>query len=245
MKYIKKGKEPYTLKKYRETTSKASYAGFGDKGQLLKKALLQEQGWICAYCMKRINLQRNEFNKPKIEVEHYISQSDSKKINVRELELDFYNMLGVCNGVATIIQVQENTDKTSKSKVLKIEHCDKSKKEKELKKLNPLEKKVETLITYKSNGEILPSEEDIEVTHDIELLNLNNERLIKVRRNAIDRAKELMSKKYPTKTWTKTLIHSEIEIWKSKDKKGRLRPFCQIAIWFWEQQKKRNRYPAK
>ena len=78
MKYIQKGKEPSTLKKYRETTPNAVYdKGYVDSGQVLKKTLLKEQGYICAYCMKRISLKRTN-NKPSIEVEHFLSQYEIK-----------------------------------------------------------------------------------------------------------------------------------------------------------------------
>ena len=74
---------------------------------------------------------------------------------------------------------------------------------------------------------------------------MNNQNLKDARKNVINIAKELMIKKYTDKVWTKTIIQKEIDLWKTKDKNGKFRPFCQIAIWFWEQQKKRNRYPAK
>lgn len=66
MKYIEKkiSNEPKTLKDYRDTTPNASYDGFGDTDNLLKKALLEEQGHICAYCMKRIKLGQNSLGHP-------------------------------------------------------------------------------------------------------------------------------------------------------------------------------------
>lgn len=226
MKYIKKGKEPLTLKVYRETTENATYKGFGDKGQLLKETLLSEQGHLCAYCMRRISTKRNaqNDNKPRIEVEHFLSQ-DSEST----LTLVYENLLGVCNG-----------------NLFGAKHCDKSKNELTLTRLNPLRKEVETLVTYNSNGEIKSLKDDLEIEDDLNtLLNLNNQNLKDARKNVINLAKELMIKKYTSKLWTKTLIQKEIDLWKTKDKNGKFRPFCQIAIWFWEQQKKRNRYPTK
>lgn len=224
MKYIQKGKEPSTLKIYRETTQNASYKGFVDTGQALKKSLLKEQGYICAYCMKRISLKKNALNKPSVEVEHFLSQKKRS-----DLDLDYQNMLGVCNGF-----------------LFGVAHCDKSKAEELLQKINTLKLTVEKLVTYSSNGKIQSVTEDKIVINDLEqLLNLNNQHLIEARRNTIDDAKERMKQKYPIGTWTKALIDKEIVFWKSKDKNDRFRPFCQIAIWFWEQQKKRNRYPAK
>ncbi len=78
MKYIEKkiGNEPKTLKSYRDTTPEASFKGFTDTDHLLKKALLAEQGHICAYCMQRISLKLNAKHKPRIEVEHILSQEN-------------------------------------------------------------------------------------------------------------------------------------------------------------------------
>jgi len=226
MKYIEKGKEPTTLKNYRETTDNATYKGFGDTDQLLKKALIKEQGHLCAYCMRRISLKRDtqNNNKPRIEVEHFLSQDFAPT-----LTLDYENLLGVCNG-----------------NLFNTKHCDKSKDESILNKLNPLKREIETLVTYNLNGEIQSLKDNPDAENDLNiLLNLNNQNLKDARKNVINIAKELMTKKYAIRVWTKALIQKEIELWKAKDKNGKFRPFCQIAIWFWEQQKKRNRYPAK
>jgi len=235
MKYIKKGKEPATLKKYRETTDNATYKGFGDTKNLLKEALLKEQGHICAYCMQRISTKTNNLHKPRIEVEHYLSQKKRP-----DLDLNYQNMLGVCNGYLSVEKKESDSASTEKNA-----HCDKSKKELLLKKLNPLDNGIERLITYDTDGTIIPVVKNKTVIQDLNLLNLNDNNLKNFRRDAIDLAKEEMVKKYPTKKWTKVLIQKEIDLWKAKDKNGKFRPFCQIAIWFWEQQKKRNRYPAK
>ena len=118
MKYIKKEKEPKILKEYRESTPDASCTGFIDTDNRLKKSLLSEQGHVCAYCMQRINLKKSS-GKPKIEVEHILSQKDKSK-----KDLDYKNMLAVCNG-----------------NLGGEEHCDKSKKEHFEKKINEYSEK--------------------------------------------------------------------------------------------------------
>jgi uncharacterized protein (TIGR02646 family) len=121
--------EPNTLKLYKETTPEASYGGFGDTDQLLKKALLEEQGHICAYCMQRIKV---DPNKPKMKVEHIQAQT-----NYPNKSLDYMNMVGVCNG-------NEGG----------IGHCDNSKGNKKLKILFPHKKDCEQLVKYSTSGEI-------------------------------------------------------------------------------------------
>lgn len=51
----------------------------------LRASLLKEQGYICAYCMKRIE----DFTKVKIE--HYIPRN-------KDNELEYWNLLAVCTG---------------------------------------------------------------------------------------------------------------------------------------------------
>lgn len=227
MRYIEKNitHQPFSLKEYKETTPNASYSGFGDTDQLLKKALIMEQGGLCAYCLKRISLKRNErLKKPSIEVEHYCSQDEHP-----ELDLEYSNMLGVCNGNS-----------------FGEEHCDKSKKEVLLKELNPLDNTIESKLTYRKDGIIKASQVNLEIEEDILLLNINNQTLKENRAEVLDFARERMSRKYPPpKQWTKTQIQMEIDEWKSRNSKGLFRPFCQIAIWFWEEEKKKKRYPEK
>ena len=225
MKYIEKKtqNEPLTLRSYRQTTPNPTYPGFSDTDQLLKKALLEEQGHICAYCNGRISLDLNENNKPKIEVEHYLSQDEHS-----DKDLDFKNMLGVCNGIT----------------LEKNEHCDKSKKAKSLQRLDPRQATIETLLRYSLNGNIQPKIDNIPIKEDIELLNLNDSFLVKVRRQAMDEALKELQLKYPKKQWTKYLFEKEIEKWQSKHK-GKFRPYCRAAIWFLELLKQKGKYPAK
>ena len=53
----------------------------------------------------------------------------------------------------------------------------------------------------------------------------------------MDEALVELKKKYPTRQWTKYVLEKEIEIWKSKHK-GKFRPYCQAAIWFFRVAKK-------
>ncbi len=223
MKYIEKGNEPAPLRDYRNTTPNATYKGFGDTGQLLKKALLEEQGNICAYCMRRISLKWNEaIKKTCIEVGHYTPQ----KVDINK-SLIYRTMLGVCNG--------DFGDR---------EHCDKSQKDNCLKILDPLNRDCERRLTYTEDGRIKAAVNNVNVVHDINLLNLNDRNLVNARKKVIDLALTAMIDKYPKKQWTKELIQAEIDFWTERDRKRQFRPFCQIAIWFWEKQKQSNRYPT-
>lgn len=225
MKYIEKKKqnEPPTLKAYRETTPNASYSGFTDTEQLLKKALLDEQGHLCAYCNGRISLKLNENGKPRIEVEHFLSQDAHP-----EKDLDYENLLGVCNGIT----IQKN------------EHCDKSKKAEPLQKLDPRHASIESKLTYSLKGFISTVKADPIVEADLKLLNLNDSFIVGSRKQAMDEALKELKTKYPERLWTKYLFDKEIENWQSKHH-GKFRPHCNAAIWLLNLLKQKNKYPAK
>jgi len=54
----------------------------------------------------------------------------------------------------------------------------------------------------------------------------------------MDVAKNILKKKYPSGTWKITDIDKEIELWQSR-KNNRYKAYCQAAIWYLEQLKKR------
>ena len=76
---IKKGKEPNSLTEYK-MKSNAYFDGYSNKGDI-RKALLEEQGHLCAYCMKRIS-------KNNMKIEHYNSQSNSTENEVINVDLN-------------------------------------------------------------------------------------------------------------------------------------------------------------
>ena len=219
----KRQNEPTTLKAYRETTPNATYNGFTDTDQMLKKALLEEQGHLCAYCNGRISLKLNADYKRRIEVEHFLSQDEHP-----QHDLDYENMLGVCNGVT----------------IEKNEHCDKSKKTQQLQQLDPRRSSIEVLLGYTLKGNIESKKADNIIEADIQLLNLNDSFLVNSRKQAMDEALRELQRQYPTKQWTKHLFDKEIEKWQSKHK-SKYRPYCNAAVWFLALLKQKGKYPAK
>jgi uncharacterized protein (TIGR02646 family) len=91
---------PNALTKYRRTPN-AAYDGYIDTDEstgeksVLKKALADEQGWICCYCMNTLKI-------GEITVEHYIPQSRHEaspysEQEHRQNELNYINMLASCH----------------------------------------------------------------------------------------------------------------------------------------------------
>ena len=85
---IKKGREPSKLLEYRRQEF-ASYAGMpADIKQDVIRHLLSEQGYICAYCMKRIE---TGYGKHRATIEHLIPQAistEAQRLNYHNMERD-------------------------------------------------------------------------------------------------------------------------------------------------------------
>lgn len=74
----------------------------------LRISLLKEQGYICAYCMKRIE------DSSQVKIEHYIPRN-------RENELDYTNLLAVCTGNEGSKREVETCDTRKKNTLLNID----------------------------------------------------------------------------------------------------------------------------
>mgnify|MGYP006267618339 CR=1 FL=1 len=211
MKYIKKGHPPQALIEYQKTAN-ASYGGMhGDVKEEIRKALVEEQKGICAYCMKRVSP-----NREKCTIEHYEPQ---KGVYAKpERQLDYQNMLGVC------------TDDEGKA------GCSTMKKDAALQALNPQMRSCEKLLRFNKEGVAYGTQERAKA--DIETLELNHSILIDRRQAVIDEArKRLMKKAGSHKNWTSTRLEKEIQWWSSVHKTRKssgLQPFCQAAICYLE-----------
>lgn len=166
MKKIVKNKEPNTLTNYRASIARDKrkddtiYEDFRDKDKdgceknkkgNLRKALLEEQGYICCYCMTRISCYNSK-------IEHFKPQSKYRKEQIK-----YTNLFISCHG---------NTKD--------YEHCDTKKANRLLKKIDLL-KNIEKDIKYKNDGTILSDNNEIDTEiNDILNLNnkiLTNNRM--------------------------------------------------------------------
>ena len=104
---------------------------------------MKEQGWICAYCMKRIP---EKDKNPEVTIEHIIPQSIEP-----EKAMDYNNMLAVCNG---------NRGKGHK----KFMTCDAHRGNDKM-VVNPCDKDIIDTIGYKNDGTIYST--DSKIDHDL------------------------------------------------------------------------------
>lgn len=188
-------------------------------------SLLKEQGYICAYCMKKINQDNST-------IEHIIGQK-YKDGNIdlgKENELKYENLLAVCLGNSC-----------------KELNCDKSRSKYQEKRplyVNPLENRIMTNIKFTNNGLIFYEDfieidkikefknhnshlESENIKYDIQkILNLNCNDLKEKRKVLIEALK-----KY-TNNWSdKEKIRKKLQIYELKYN-SEYEELCQVAIYF-------------
>lgn len=157
---IKKGREPDKLLRYRQQDG-ASYEQMDTKvKEELLERLLEEQGHICAYCMRRIPETRVLPNGvAPVTIEHWFPRNPESREDIGQ-GLNYRNMFAVCSG---------NRDCGNKEGLT----CD-ARRGNEPIKVNPCDADTLRGITYTSSGRIQSL--DPEIDEDInERLNLNSD----------------------------------------------------------------------
>lgn len=210
MKYIKKRREPKSLTQYRATPG-AYYDGYRDKDELLQ-ALMEEQGFICCYCMQGI--------KPETaHIEHWRSQK-----LYPDLQLEYKNLLVVCDG--------------NKGYSQKLQHCDQSKRDKEI-SVDPTKPDCETQVKFSFSGIVYSDNEKIDRELNT-VLHLNLQMFQMSRKTILDIAiRNLLAVKTEGK-WSKTFLEKQIRKWESLGADGKYEPYCRVVIYYLE--KKLSRY---
>ncbi|OQW89596.1 MAG: hypothetical protein BWK78_07725 [Thiotrichaceae bacterium IS1] len=178
----------------------------------LRQQLLEEQGYLCAYCMTRIPNDRcppnNEF---KMKIEHWHCQS-----NYPEDQLNYKNLLAVCCG-----NEGQSFD----------QHCDTRKGNSDLKynPANPADEVEDKIEYYSFDGSIFSK--DREFNEQLSLvLNLNHARFKRNRKSVLDSVQAVLNHR-PGKRTLKE-IEGYIANWKKTGINGELKEYCGIAIYY-------------
>jgi len=201
LKRIVKGIEPTSLATYRSSIPHTNlensniYDDYPHKskdecksGNLdnLRLKLLDEQGYICCYCMSRIDCNNSK-------IEHFKPQS-----KYRKLQINYSNLFVSCLG---------NEGHRSNE-----QHCDTKKGEQELKKIDLLSD-IQNNITYiKKHNFIEITSSDSAIKEDIETLNLNINQLKRNRRELYDS----VISKLKTKGFRVSEIKKVLEYYKNR-----------------------------
>ena len=221
MKQIIKGKEPLSLIQYRASIPKQDLKTLekyesSPKNILndLREQLLKEQGYICCYCMSRIDY-------PYTKIEHFKPRSI-----YREKQLDYSNLFIACCGKK--IDKKEFYDcKTPKTKYLEKDlYCDTKKANEELNHINLLTN-IENNLKYKKDGQIFSDNSNIDKELN-DILNLNYAILKTNRKDALSQLFIELKKS----NWTISSLKSTIEKYKQKNSKGKYRPYCEMIVYF-------------
>jgi len=216
---IKKSAEPKSWTEYRQTPN-VSYQSTED----LVNSLLEDQGYICAYCMRRIPCRDRIYEKDG--VNHALTKEDHRVEHLMsrekhsDLQLQYANMVICCPG-----------------HIGSEDHCDRLKGNNDI-SFKPTDSTFIKTIQYTSRGRISSTNEkaDKEIN---ELLNLNTELLVKNRASALGQAMAEIDKHSKGK-WTKAVIEKYIDRYSSVQKDGKKKEFCGIIVYML--QKKLRQY---
>lgn len=211
---ISKGPEPRWLGQYRRGPTAGYDAIEGDKKKSLLAQLLREQGYLCAYCMGRIDAHSAH-------IEHVASRKEHE-----ERELDYANMLAVCPG--------------NEGAPPREQHCDESKGGRTLIN-NPADmaRNVQDRIRYSREGEIV-AEGDAALDDEInQLLNLNLQFLKNNRKAVVAVVRKGLSKLPQNASAAR--IAALLARWRQPDKMGKLPAYAGVAIYFLEKRLRKAR----
>lgn len=216
MRFIKKNpNEPTKLTTFREQFLKGENEGYsqfsnGQGKTETIEALLEEQGHLCAYCMRYIYVEKA----PITQIEHWEAQS-----NEPIKQLDYSNMLGVCSGRISWADETQNITTTT--------FCEDVRGNIPL-AINPLNINLIEEIKFTEQGIIFSDNELINKDLD-ETLKLNIGIIRDNRKNIW-----LSVKKDVSKHNTPTQIEKLLNYWQSKhprDGKQKYKEYSQIVIY--------------
>ena len=201
---IKKQSEPHQWTAYRKTAG-ATY----QSQSYLSASLLEEQGYICAYCMRRIPCKDRLSNE-----DHHIEHIKPRS-KYPEKQLDYKNMVIVCPG-----HMGDN------------DHCDRSKGDKEI-NLSPLNSSVIQTISYENNG-LIKSSNPVWNSELNDILNLNDKVLVNARKTTLHTVVKQLSTEKKDK-WTKNILQKYLDRYQEKHSdngKEKYYPYCGIVIYY-------------
>lgn len=232
LKRIVKGNEPNGLKRYRKQftptklntdgdiyknyTPKTQEGCNKDENANLRKLLLEQQGYICCYCMNTITCCYSK-------IEHYKPQS-----KFRNLQVSYNNLFIACCG-KTIDRKKYDTCKTYNEEINQDydeRFCDTYKDNSELQYIDLLSN-IENEIKYDKYG--LISSENKNINDELNnILNLNCKTLKKQRQETLDRLKvQLRNKGYK-----KSTLEHYLKQYKNRDSSNKFAPYCEMIVYF-------------
>ncbi len=210
MKYIEKTPSPDFFEgwKQRFQEQHGSQPTYHDlKGQVkarLKQYLLEEQGYLCCYCMANIEVTSDSSH-----LEHFIPRADGRNhphsLQFQDVELGYQNLFLSCNG--------EWCDES---------HCGKYKDSTTaLMLVSPASTEVQDAFSYTVSGDIDGTTP--KAMTSVRVLNLQSAALKRHRKTAIWNS-GFFDDDFPDEK------DALIELYSSKDSDGKFTPFCEAIL---------------
>lgn len=219
---VQRGKEPNSLLAFRKQNPDADYEDMPTNVlKDVRSQMWEEQGHLCAYCMKKIDDSRD------VRVEHCKPRYPQDEIeHDKKATLEFKWMLGVCygNSIKKGVKPEDTT-------------CDAHKGNAEL-TINPFDELSVRKIKYKADGSIYS--DDADINKDVaETLNLNCQALSlpQTRKNVLMAEKNRIMKKCKGKSQDAFMRELERTYEKLVQERN-LIPYCGIIISWLEEKLK-------
>jgi len=239
MRLIKKGEEPEFLIKAKKMSIEegGTYEKL-DKTHLID-ALMKDQGYICAFCMVRINVKDSKRERVTIihdpswcwpwKIAHLIPQNPPANNSPEELEalrlrtLDWKNLFGACRGNDLDKRAEKTCDTRQKNRVPTINPLNQV-------HIESLKCKTDKIDGTEQMGCILFSS-DNDMNNDIEeIFGLNKGYLPDNRRETLRAFGDFIRKKMGDKYADKAKLQELYDEWKWENtSQSKLRSFCGIV----------------
>lgn len=184
----------------RRLTPNADYEAIPE----LRESLLKEQGYLCAYCQRRIPLTAQEDGNTS-KIEHVLPQSGTP-----DQRQDYKNLVACCPGYLDFIP-----------------HCDKS-KEAAMLSINLFSDTLEEGVSYQSRTGKIVHQNPLWDREMNSILNLNHFRLQQNRHQALEGLKNALEKKQ----YSKREVKNYLKLYMTPNQKGNLHEYCGILRWY-------------
>ena len=191
-----------------------------DTKKELRESLIEEQGFVCCYCLKRIPENKMDLNHTKIE--HFKCQK-----KYPHLDLEYSNLHLACKG-------KEGNSRKNQT-------CDTAKGDKEINHFSLIDNSLHNNIFFAVDGTIFSKYQSIDKEIN-DVLQLNNDQTLRKARKNVIKGLSNVTRNFDQKgKLTKNKLKRELRSWKHK-KNHKYKEFYPVAIQYLE--KKIRRFNA-
>lgn len=213
MKHISKGRPPAALRNWERSNAGLPGLQYGSHGfphTDVKRALLKEQGSICAYTMIRIGTDSSH-------VEHLKPQTVSHSEGRPEETFDYYNMVACYPTTPKPGDANVTFGAIHRGSTWDANNF-----------ITPLNASCERRMRYHTDGHVMPRRSnDTAARWTISALNLDDARLVEIRRAAIEGWGLSLTAADPLSRAAASRAMTSVD---HRARDGTLEPFC-VAIW--------------